>query len=234
VVLAGLLNALKVTGREMRSVRVVLSGAGAAGVAIARILLGAVVGDLVVCDRQGAISRERRLDVPSKAWLAEHTNREGKKGSLREVLAGADVFIGVSAPGVLAREDVQRMAPQPVVFVLANPEPEVDPETVYDITGVLATGRSDYPNQINNVLAFPGVFRGALDCHARSINGEMILAAARALAEAVKETELAADNIVPSVFSPDLAARVAAAVQEAGVRTGVARKLPSVRESFEL
>ncbi|MDA8334972.1 MAG: NAD-dependent malic enzyme [Peptococcaceae bacterium] len=233
VVLSGLINALKVTGREMGSARVVMSGAGAAGVAIAKILLGAGVGDLVVCDREGAINRERKLDVPSKAWLAGHTNRVGKRGSLQEVVTGADVFIGVSGPGLLVREDIRRMAPRPVVFALANPEPEVDPETIYDITGVLGTGRSDYPNQINNVLAFPGVFRGALDCHARSINEEMILAAARALAESVKEEELAADYIIPSVFSPDVAAHVAGAVGDAAVKSGVARKLPQVRETFE-
>jgi len=233
VVLAGLINALKVTGRKMEDVRAVMSGAGAAGVAIAKILLRAGIGDLVVCDRRGAIGPKRDLDVPSKRWLAAHTNREGKSGTLREVLAGADVFIGVSGPGLLVREDVARMAPRPVVFALANSNPEVAPETVYDIAGVVATGRSDYPNQINNVLAFPGVFRGALDGHARCINEEMAMAAAGALAECVREEDLATDNIIPSVFNPDVAARVARAVREAAVTTGVARKLPHVRESFE-
>ncbi|HUW64852.1 MAG TPA: malic enzyme-like NAD(P)-binding protein [Spirochaetia bacterium] len=225
VVLAGLINALRVTGREMGDVSVVMSGAGAAGAAISKMLLQAGVRDLTVCDRQGAITLNRDTKDSSKRWLAEHTNPRQKNGKLREVLAGAEVFIGVSGPGLLAREDIQRMAAKPVVFALANPEPEVDPESIYDIAGVLATGRSDYPNQINNVLAFPGVFRGALDCHARSINGEMALAAAQALAGIIKEEELSADNIIPSVFSPDVAPKVSEAVQEAAVATGVARKV---------
>jgi len=225
VVLAGLINALKIVGKDLAGVKIVISGAGAAGVAITRILLDAGAENIIVCDRQGAISAQRHPSVPSKRWLAEHTNRENKNGTLKEVLAGSDVFIGVSGPGLLHREDILKMAPRPVVFALANPVPEVEPEEVYDIAGVLATGRSDYPNQINNVLAFPGVFRGALDCHARAINGEMSLAAARALAGIVRPDELSADYIIPAVFNRDVTRKVAGAVKEAAIKSGLSRRI---------
>lgn len=225
VTVAGLINALKVVGRTMDEVKVVMSGAGAAGVAIAKILLSAGVRNLIVCDRRGAISRHNPPKDPSKAWLAEHTNFEGIQGSLKEVIAGADVFIGVSGPGLLNREDILKMSKKPVVFALANPDPEIQPEEIYDIAGVIATGRSDYANQINNALAFPGVFRGALNCHARTINDEMCLAAAYALANIITSEQLTAENIIPSVFNEEVAPAVARAVEETAERTGVARKV---------
>lgn len=224
VTLAGLLNALRVVNKGLDKAKIVISGAGAAGVAISRILLSAGAGRIVVCDRKGAISRKDLPRVASKKWLAEHTNEEGLQGSLREVLVGADVFIGVSGPGLLGREDIMQMADRPVVFAMANPEPEVEPEEIYDIAGVVGTGRSDYPNQINNVLAFPGVFRGALNCHARRINEEMYLAAAYALAGMVKDNELSSEYIIPSVFNKNVSRVVALAVQEAAEKTGVSRK----------
>lgn len=224
VTTAGLLNALRVVEKDLAGVTVVVSGAGAAGVAITRMLLSAGVGEIVVCDRKGAIARDNPPDDKSKRWLAENTNRRCLHGSLKEVIAGADVFVGVSGPGLLNREDVLRMAEKPVVFALANPDPEVDPEEIVDFAGVIATGRSDYPNQINNVLAFPGVFRGALDCHACTINDEMCLAAARALAGIVQDDQLSAEYVIPSVFNEDVCPAVARAVEEAARRTGVSRK----------
>jgi len=225
VALAGLINALRVVGREMTGVRVVISGAGAAGVAITKILNSAGVRDIVVCDRKGAITRDNLPDQPAKRWIAENTNGRRLHGSLKDVLTGADVFIGVSGPGLLGREDIMRMTDRPVVFALANPDPEVDFGEIHDVAGVIATGRSDYPNQINNALAFPGVFRGALDCHARTINEEMCLAAAYALAGIIGEAELTVENIIPSVFNDQVAPAVARAVYETAERTGVVRKI---------
>jgi malate dehydrogenase (oxaloacetate-decarboxylating) len=225
VVLAGLINALKVVKKDIGHVRVVMSGAGAAGVAIAKILISAGATDIIVCDRKGAISREELPRDGSKAWLAGNTNGMGVRGSLKEVIGGADVFIGVSGPGILNREDIMKMAAGPVVFALANPEPEVSPEDIFDLAGVIATGRSDYPNQINNALAFPGVFRGALDCHARTVNDEMCLAAAHALAGVVDGGHLSAENIIPSVFNEEVAPSVARAVEEAARRTGASRDM---------
>ncbi|WP_035107297.1 NAD-dependent malic enzyme [Desulfovirgula thermocuniculi] len=226
VTLAALLNALKVVGKDIRAVKVVISGAGAAGVAITKILLSAGARRIVVCDRKGAIARDNPPKEPHKRWLAANTNEECLHGSLKEVLAGADVFIGVSAPGLLTRENVMKMADNPVVFALANPDPEVEPEEIYGVAGVIATGRSDYPNQVNNALAFPGVFRGALNCHARTINEEMCLAAAHALAGVIPDDQLSAENIIPSVFNKDVVPAVARAVEEAAARTGVARPIP--------
>ncbi|MZP30331.1 NAD-dependent malic enzyme [Heliobacterium undosum] len=226
VTLAGLLNALKVVGKELAQARIVIAGAGAAGMAITAMLLKAGATDLIVCDRKGAISRDEGPSQPSKRWIAEHTNAGCVKGPLKKVVAGADVFIGVSGPGVLDRADVETMAARPVIFALANPEPEIEPETVHDIAGVIATGRSDYPNQINNALAFPGIFRGALDCHARTISDEMSLAAAYALAGLVPEEELSAEHIIPSIFHEEVASVVARAVVEVARRTGVARPTP--------
>lgn len=224
VTVAGLINALRVVDKQMEQVRIVMSGAGAAGVAIAKMLLSAGVKDIVVCDRKGAIARDDAPGVSSKKWLAENTNQSCRHGSLREIIAGADVFIGVSGPGLLNREDILTMSDRPVVFALANPEPEVEPEEICDIAGVIATGRSDYPNQINNALAFPGIFRGALDCHASMINNEMCIAAARALAGIVGEKQLSSEYIIPSVFNTEVAPEVARAVEDAARRTGVARK----------
>ena len=224
VTLAGLLNALRVVHKELAGVKIVISGAGAAGVAITKMLLTAGAGEIIVCDRRGAITEDTPPTEASKLWLAEHTNRRFVHGTLKDVIVGADVFIGVSGPGLLNRQDILGMANQPVVFTLANPEPEVDPEEIMDVAGVLATGRSDYPNQINNVLVFPGVFRGALDCHASCINDEMCMAAAQALADIVKEEQLSAEYIIPSVFNDEVCPTVARAVENAARKTGVSRK----------
>ncbi|GAB6179689.1 malate oxidoreductase [Desulfotomaculum defluvii] len=224
VALAGLINALKVVGKRLDNIKVVLSGAGAAGAAIAKILLNAGVSNLIVCDRKGAISRDNLPSEPTKSWLAQNTNERCVKGSLNEVIVGADVFIGVSAPGLLKREDILRMAEKPIVFALANPEPEIEPEKIFDIAGVIATGRSDYPNQVNNALAFPGIFRGALDCHATKINDEMCVAAAYALASIIPEEQLSAEYIIPSVFNDKVATVVAKAVKNEAKKTGVSKK----------
>lgn len=223
VTLAGLINALKVVGKNMAGVKLVISGAGAAGIAVTKIFKIAGVRDIIVCDRKGAIARDLPPQQPSKRWIAENTNEQCVHGSLKEVIAGADVFVGVSGPGLLNREDVKKMAEKPVVFALANPDPEVEPKEIYDVAEVIATGRSDYPNQINNALAFPGVFRGALDCRARVINDEMCLSAAYALAGMISNEELSVENIIPSVFNDQVAKVVAKAVKEAAVHTGVSK-----------
>ncbi|MGH9074230.1 MAG: NAD(P)-dependent malic enzyme, partial [Acidimicrobiales bacterium] len=215
VVLAALTNALRVVGKELAGVRVVVSGAGAAGTAVIRLLVAQGVGDVVACDKPGAIYRGLPGLDEGWQWLADHTNREQRRGGLVEVLAGADVFIGVSAPDLLSGDDVARMAAGAIVFALANPEPEVDPREARRHAAVVATGRSDEPNQINNVLAFPGVFRGLLDAQARDVTLAVELAAARAIADVVKPGELNASYIVPSVFDPEVAKAVAAAVREA-------------------
>lgn len=224
VTLAGLINALKVVGKNIEDVKLVINGAGAAGIAITKMLLSAGVQDIVVCDRKGAISRANPPMDPSKQWLAYNTNTLALQGSLKEVIKGADVFVGVSAPGQLNREDIMAMSEQPVVFALANPDPEIQPEDIYDIAGVIATGRSDYPNQINNALAFPGLFRGALNCHAITINEQMCLAAAKALASIISEEQLGAEHIIPSIFNEEVAPAVAKAVEEEAKLTGVSRK----------
>lgn len=224
VTLAGLINALKVVGKSITDVKIVISGAGAAGVAIAKILISAGARDLIVCDRKGAIARDLPPQQPSKLWIAENTNERCVHGRLKEVIAGADVFVGVSAPSLLNREDIMKMAKKAIVFALANPEPEVEPKEIYDVAAVIATGRSDYPNQINNALAFPGVFRGALDCHARIINDEMCLAAAHALAGMISKEELSVEHIIPSLFNDQVSPAVAKAVRQAARQTGVARE----------
>ncbi|HEX2324443.1 MAG TPA: malic enzyme-like NAD(P)-binding protein, partial [Chloroflexota bacterium] len=211
VVLAALLNACRVVGKPLESLRVVVNGVGAAGIAITKILLASGVTDLVGCDRAGAIfaGRAERMN-PSKEWLAQHTNRAGRRGTLADVIEGADLFVGVSAAGVLTRQDVLRMAPDPIVFALANPDPEIAPEDLTGLARVVATGRSDYPNQINNVLAFPGIFRGALDVQAARITEEMKLAAAHAIAAVVGDEERSEEYIVPSVFNRRVVEAVAA------------------------
>ena len=215
VVLAALTNALRVVGKKMSDVRVVMSGAGAAGTAILKVLLEAGVTDVVVADIEGVIHRDRPGLHESLHWLAEVTNKASVTGSLRDTLVGADVFIGVSAPNILTGDDVSTMADGSIVFALANPVPEVDPAAARRHAAVVATGRSDYPNQINNVLAFPGVFRGLLDAHASGIDNSVLVAAAEAVAAAVSEDELNADYIIPSVFHPDVHKSVAAAVRHA-------------------
>lgn len=211
VVLAGLINAAKVVGRELESLRVVVSGAGAAGVAVTKLLARAGVADIVVCDSKGIISPTRTDLVEHKHRLAATTNPQGLSGSLADALVGADVFVGVSG-GTVAEADIARMAPDSIIFALANPDPEVDPAVATKYATVVATGRSDYPNQINNVLAFPGIFRGALDSGAPQITEAMKLAAARAISGLVAQPSAA--EIVPSVFSegtPDRLAQVVAA-----------------------
>ncbi len=223
VVLSALLNALKVVGKRLDEVKIVTTGAGAAGTAVTKTLLHAGARVIVGCDEGGALYRGREGLNPAKQEYAELTNPENVSGSADEALAGADVFIGLSVPGAISRAGIERMAPNPIVFALANPRPEIDPEEIEDLAAVIATGRSDYPNQINNVLAFPGVFRGALDVRARSITGEMEVAAAHALAAVIPDEELASDYIVPSVFDRSVAPAVAKAVAEAAVAAGVAR-----------
>ncbi|MEZ5382105.1 MAG: NAD-dependent malic enzyme [Microthrixaceae bacterium] len=222
VTLAALDNALRIVGKAIGDLKVVVSGVGAAGVAVSKILLGAGVGQVVGVDSQGAVHLGRPNLNSSKQWFAEHTNPEGLTGRLGDVMGGADVFIGLSAPNVLTREDVVAMADDPIVFAMANPDPEIRPELIADIAAVIATGRSDFPNQINNVLAFPGVFRGALDAGATKITQGMNLAAAHAIASVVGD-DLAADHIIPSVFDPRVADRVAAAASAAARSEGVVR-----------
>ncbi len=224
ITLAGLLNALKVVGKKKEAVKVVISGAGAAALSIADILLAEGFADLVLCDSRGAL-HEGRADLNFyKQAMARRTNRQGLQGDLSQMLEGADVFIGVSAPGILTREGVRRMNPDAIVFACANPVPEIDPEEARaGGAAVIATGRSDYPNQINNVLAFPGVFRGAFDVRAGRINREMKLAAAYALAELVSPAELSAEKIIPEAFDPRVGKAVAAAVSRAARESGVAR-----------
>jgi malate dehydrogenase (oxaloacetate-decarboxylating) len=224
VVLASLLNSLHVVGKELADARIVLTGVGAAGVAVTRALQRAGATWVVGCDRGGAIYRGRKGLSDAKQDYAETTNPDNVRGSADELLAGADVFIGVSSPGAISAHGVRQMAPDAIVFALANPDPEVAPEEVEGHAAVIATGRSDYPNQINNVLAFPGIFRGALDVRARTINAEMELAAARAIAAAIGEDELSPDYVVPSVFNRAVAPAVAATVAEAAQRTGAARR----------
>ncbi|HVC87038.1 MAG TPA: NAD-dependent malic enzyme [Gaiellaceae bacterium] len=229
VVLAALVNALRVTGKRLEDVKIVTTGCGAAGTAVTKILLAAGARTIVGCDEHGALYRGRPNLNDAKREYAELTNPNNEQGTADEMLAGADVFIGVSVPGAVTAAGIARMAPGPIVFALANPRSEVDPEEIEQIAAVIATGRSDYPNQINNVLAFPGVFRGALDVRARAITPEMELAAAHAIAGVIPAEELSADYIVPSVFDRSVAPAVARAVSEAAVSAGVARDQQEVQ-----
>jgi len=225
VVLAATLNALRVVGRKLGGIRIVIAGAGAAGVACAKILRAAGARRLLVCDHEGIIGRRRRPQLnPSKAWIAEHTNPRDLVGDIGDALQGAHLFVGLSAPGVVSVRDIKRMAKGAIVFALANPTPEIMPEQVEPYVRIIATGRSDYVNQINNVLAFPGVFRGALDARATDINEAMKLAAARAIAESIADDELNEEYIVPSIFNKQVTRRVARAVEAAARKTGVARR----------
>jgi malate dehydrogenase (oxaloacetate-decarboxylating) len=219
VVLAALTNALRVVGKRIEDVRIIGSGAGAAGSAILSLLLGAGARDLTVFDQHGAVHLGRNDLRGRMRWIAEHTNRTAYTGDLQGALRGADVFIGVSAPDILTGADIATMAPSAIVFALANPVPEVDPEAASRHAAVVATGRSDFPNQINNVLAFPGVFRGLIDAHSTVVSDQMLLAAARALAAVVTSDELNPNYIVPSVFHPGVSEAVATAVRNA-VRAG--------------
>lgn len=224
VALAALLNALKLTGKKIEDLRVVVSGFGAAGVACAKMFANAGVRTIIPCDRTGAIYRGRTKGMnPVKEQCAQFFNPDNEQGALADVIKGADVFLGVSGPGVLKREDVLNMAPKPIIFAMANPIPEILPEEVEDLDCLIATGRSDYPNQINNVLCFPGIFRGALNCRASDINEAMKLAAAQAIAECVDDEQLAKGVIIPSAFFPGVAQTVAERVEQAARDTGVAR-----------
>ncbi len=225
ITLAGLLNALKVVGKEKEKVRVVTSGAGAAAVSIVKLLLSAGFPNIVMCDRIGAIYEGRKEGMNwIKEEMAQCTNREKKRGTLAEMLVGTDIFIGVSAPGLMTGEMVKSMAKDAIIFACANPTPEIFPDEAKAAGAkVVATGRSDFPNQINNVLAFPGVFRGTFDVRARDINEEMKMAAAKALAELIPEEELDADYIIPKAFDPRVGKAVASAVAKAAKDSGVAR-----------
>ena len=223
VTLAALWNSLRLTGREIGDQSVVISGVGAAGVAVGKILIGAGVGEIVGVDRTGALYEGRDNLNSAKEWFAINTNSDRKMGSLSDVLAGADVFIGLSGPGLLDAADLRNMAPEPIVFAMANPDPEIRPEEADGLAAVMATGRSDYPNQINNVLAFPGIFRGALDVGATRVTENMKLAAARAIAGSVGDEDLKPDFVVPSVFDKTVPLQVAEAVAAAAVADGVCR-----------
>lgn len=224
VCLAALFNALKVTGKKIEDIKVVTSGAGAAGIAIVRLLIANGLKNVIMCDRQGAIYKGRSGLNQEKELIADITNHEHKAGSLAEVIKGADVFIGVSAPKCLTQDMVRSMAKDPIIFPMANPTPEIMPQEAMEAgAAVIGTGRSDFPNQINNVLAFPGLFRGALDVRASDINDEMNIAAAKAIASLVSDEELSPTKILPAPFDPRVKDTVSKAVAEAARRTGVAR-----------
>lgn len=224
VTAAALLNALKFTGRKIEDIKVVMSGAGAAGSAIIKLLIELGLKNVIMCDRKGAIYEGREGLNEEKAKMAAITNREKQAGSLADVLKGADVFIGVSAPGTVTEEMVKTMAKDPILFPMANPVPEIMPDLAMKAgAAVVGTGRSDFPNQINNVLAFPGIFRGALDVRAKDINDPMNAAAAHAIANLIDESELRADYIIPDPFDPRVKEAVSAAVAKAARETGTAR-----------
>lgn len=224
VTLAALINALKLTGKRMEDISVVTSGAGAAGIAIIKLLIAMGLKDVVLCDRQGAIYAGRDNLNPEKAEMAKITNAAMKKGTLEEVIAGTDVFIGVSAPNCITQDMVRSMNKNPILFPMANPTPEIMPDLAKEAgAAIIGTGRSDFPNQINNVLAFPGIFRGALDVRASDINDEMKIAAAHAIADFIPESELSADYIIPSALDKSVAKAVAEAVAKAARDSGVAR-----------
>ena len=225
VVLAALINALKIVGKNMSDIKVVVNGVGAAGVACTKIIMAAGVRNVIGCDQAGAIylGRGERMNG-IKDWYAKNTNPNHEQGSIHDVIKGADVFLGLSVPGVIDEKDLQQMAEKPIVFAMANPTPEIMPEEAAPYVAVMATGRSDYPNQINNVLCFPGIFRGALACRASRINEEMKLAAAHAIAGIISASELHSEYIVPSVFDKRVAEAVAREVEEAAHHTGIARR----------
>ncbi|HQF93850.1 MAG TPA: NAD-dependent malic enzyme [Microthrixaceae bacterium] len=222
VTLAALDNALKIVGKKHGEIKVVVAGVGAAGVAVSKILMGAGVVNIIGVDRAGCVYDGREGLNSSKQWFAENTNPDGQRGSISDAIAGADVFIGLSAPDLITVDDVKSMATAPIVFAMANPDPEIRPELIQDIAAVIATGRSDFPNQINNVLAFPGIFRGAFDAGARKITENMKVAAAHAIAEVVGD-EVRPDFIIPSVFDPRVVTAVAEASRVAAIADGVCR-----------
>lgn len=224
VILAGLVNALKIVNKRLENIRVVVCGLGAAGIASIRLLFSAGVRQIIGCDRSGILYKGRRENMnPIKSLIAENTNPERIRGPLSKALKGADLFIGLSQPGVIHVNDIKKMTKNPIIFAMANPDPEIMPEEVGRAAKIIATGRSDYPNQINNVLCFPGLFRGVLDCQAREINDQMLFAAADAIAQMVTDEELSEDYIIPSVLNKKVPEQVATYVKEAAIRTGVAR-----------
>lgn len=232
VVLAALINALKIVGKKMEEIKVVVNGIGAAGVACSKIVMAAGVKNLIGCDTSGALYEGRKENMNwVKDWFARHTNPNLEKGTIHDVIKGADVFFGLSAPGVIDVNDLKNMAKDAIVFAMANPIPEIMPEEAVDCVAVMATGRSDYPNQINNVLCFPGIFRGALNCRASRINEQMKLAAANAIAGIISDEELHPDYIIPSVFDRRVGEAVAREVEEAAYHTGVARRERATSES---
>jgi len=226
VLYAGLLNALRLTGRRLEEAKIVVCGIGAAGTACTKMLLAGGAQHIIGVDRHGILHRNEHYHHPMWQWYAEHTNSEALHGGLEEALKGADVFIGLSRGGVLKRQYIEVMADNPIVFAMANPEPEIRPEEAEDLVAVFATGRSDYPNQINNVLCFPGIFRGALDCRATHINEAMKLAAAEAIAAVISDDELNPYYIIPSVFNQRIVEEVRRRVIQAALQSGAARRQP--------
>jgi malate dehydrogenase (oxaloacetate-decarboxylating) len=225
VVLAATLNALRLVKKELTDLKVVVLGIGAAGVACAKILMAAGVTNVLGCDRSGIVYRGRRENMNSmKEWFAEHTNPAGIRGGISDAMEGADLFLGLAGPNLITVDDIRKMNRDPLVFAMANPDPEIRPELAAGHVKVMATGRSDFPNQINNVLCFPGLFRGVLDVRARDINEEMKLAAAHAIADSVTRRELSPEYIIPSVFHPRVARNVARAVAKTAIETGVAEQ----------
>ena len=225
VVLAALLNSVKLVGKRMEDLKVVVNGTGAAGVACTKIIMAAGVRNVVGCDQTGVLYRGRKESMNwIKDWYAQNTNPDNERGTVHDAMRGADVFFGLSAPGVITPEDLKHMRPDPIVFAMANPTPEIMPEEAEPYVAVMATGRSDYANQINNVLCFPGVFKGALACRATRINEEMKLAAAHAIASLITDSELHPEYVIPSVFDKRVADAVSRGVEEAAYATGVARR----------
>ena len=214
VTTAALINALKLVRKKPKDIKVVVSGAGAAGTACSKMIMHLGVKNLIGCDSKGAIHNQRTDINQSKRWFADNANPDQEQGSLKEVLKGADVFVGVSAPNILDAEDIRNMEKDAIVFAMANPDPEILPEDARPVAAVVATGRSDYPNQINNVLCFPGISRGALDCRAKTITEEMKLAASHAIAETLDEQHLNPDYIIPTVFDKSVTPKIAAAIAE--------------------
>ncbi len=235
VVLAALLNAVKLVKKEIKNLKVVVTGVGAAGVACSKIIMAAGGRNIIGFDRTGAIHKGRTEGMNyMKQWFAEHTNPTGFKGTLPEALEGANLYMGLSGPGTIEAKDLAKMNRDAIVFAMANPTPEVMPEEAAPYVRIMATGRSDYPNQINNVLCFPGMFRGALDCHATDINEEMKLAAAHAIANVIPEEDLSEDYIIPAVFNTAVAEAVAREVKKAAIRTGVGREKSGYFEKSEV
>jgi malate dehydrogenase (oxaloacetate-decarboxylating) len=236
VVLAGIINALKIVGKDIAEIGVVINGAGAAGISTARLLKAYGAGNVVLCDTKGAIYAGRSEGMnQEKDLLAEDTNKNYEKGSLQDIIKGKDVFIGVSSAGALNKDMIRTMNKDAIIFALANPTPEIFPDEAKEAGArIVGTGRSDFANQVNNVLAFPGIFRGALDIMAKDINEEMKMAAALAIAEIIEPQDLHEENIIPKAFDLCVGPRVAAAVALAGVKTGVARRKLTYLEAFEL